>query len=133
MSAVSQFARFSAVGGIATGIQYAVLVLLVQTGIADAVSASSAGFVLSALANYALNRRFTFRSLQPHADALPRFVLVATAGLVINAALVWCFHVAVALHYLAAQVLATLGTLVWNFALNRAWTFPVSSAPRHTP
>jgi len=27
------------------------------------------------------------------------------------------------LHYLAAQVLATGAVLVWNFFLNRAWTF----------
>ena len=133
MSALQQLLSFSVIGGIATGIQYAILIVLVQARIADAVTASSIGFVSSACVNYALNRRYTFRSARPHGDALPRFAAVAGLGLALNAALVWAFHVALGLHYLAAQVLATGGTLAWNFVLNRVWTFPVSAPRRQTP
>lgn len=118
-----QFIHFTMVGSVATAIQYAILIALVRSELAGAVSASCAGFALGAAANYALNRRFTFRSSRPHVQTLPRFAIVALLGLAVNAGLMWLSHVPLGLHYLAAQVLATLGTLVWTFTLNRAWTF----------
>ena len=123
MTIHKQFIRFLLVGGIATALHYAILILLVQTGLARAVVASSIGFAASAVLNYSLNRHVTFRSSRPHAQAAPRFVLVACTGLGINAALLWLLHGPGSQHYLIAQVLATLGTIVWNFALNRLWTF----------
>lgn len=128
MTIAGQFIRFAIVGGFATSIQYAVLIALVQGAAINAVIASSVGFALSAGINYALNRRITFRSNRPHAKASPRFAAVAAAGLAVNAGLIWVFHVAAGLHYLLAQVLATIGTLLWNFALNRAWTFAARPA-----
>lgn len=131
MSRFEQFLRFAVIGGIATAIQYVILIVLVQAGVAGAVAASSIGFVLSALANYALNRSFTFNSTKAHAEALPKFAMVAVLGLGINTGLIWLFHAFVGLHYLPAQVLATCGTLLWNFTLNRIWTFSASALPRH--
>jgi putative flippase GtrA len=131
MSRFEQFIRFAIVGGVVTAIQYAILIALVQGAIAGAVAASSVGFAVSALANYALNRRFTFRSSQAHAEALPKFAIVALLGLAVNASLIWLFHIPVGLHYLLAQVLATGGTLLWNFTLNRIWTFSPSSLPHY--
>jgi len=133
MKQLQEFVRFAAIGGLATAIQYATLILLFQLELAGAVVASSLGFALSALANYALNRTFTFQSTRPHFEALPRFAAVALLGLCINAALVWAFHVTADLHYLVAQVLATCGTLLWNYSVNRIWTFPMQSRPREAP
>jgi len=123
MGPLEQFFRFAIVGAVATGLQYALLVLLVEFADAAPVLASSVGFTVSAFVNYAMNRRFTFDSGRPHGEALPRFLLVALVGLALNGGLVWLFHVPLRLHYLLAQVIATLGTLVSSFALNRAWTF----------
>jgi putative flippase GtrA len=123
MSRFEQFIRFAIVGGVATGIQYAILIALVQGALAGPVAASSVGFAVSAIINYALNRSITFRSSQAHAEALPKFAIVAVLGLAVNASLIWLFHIPVGLHYLLAQVLATGGTLLWNFTLNRIWTF----------
>jgi putative flippase GtrA len=119
------------VGVIATAIHYAILIVLVQGGFAATVSASSIGFAASVLVNYALNRSFTFRSRRAHADALPRFMIVALIGLGLNGSLVWLFHVSVGLHYLLAQVLATAGTLFSNFVLNRTWAFPQASLSQY--
>jgi putative flippase GtrA len=133
VSRFEQFGRFAIVGGIATAIHYAILIVFVQGGLAGTVSASSIGFAASVLFNYALNRSFTFHSRRAHTDALPKFMIVALIGLVLNGSLVWLFHVSVGLHYLLAQVLATVGTLSSNFALNRAWTFPQSSVSQVQP
>jgi putative flippase GtrA len=133
MSIARQFATFSAIGAAATALHYLILIILVQSGAADVITASSIGFALSAAANYALNRQLTFSSQRAHAEALPRFAAVACIGLGLNAALVWLFHAPLGLHYLLAQIAATGGTLLWNFVLNRIWTFPGSGAKSELP
>ena len=65
MPVLSQFGKFLLVGGFATALQYAVLAVLVQTAGIDPVLASSIGYLVSALANYELNYRLTFRSRRP--------------------------------------------------------------------
>jgi putative flippase GtrA len=123
MSLQAQFVKFALVGGLATALQYAILVVLVEGAQWPPVFASSMGFAVSALGNYLLNRRFTFRSQRRHLEAAPRFAVVAVIGFWINAAVVWLAFDAAGLHYLVAQVVATLATLGWTFAANRNWTF----------
>lgn len=123
MIAMAGFVRFLIVGGIATGLHYVILVVLVRAGGVDVVVASSIGFALSALVNYALNRRFTFAARNAHRQALPRFFVTALAGLGINGVVVWLAHAVAGLDYLLAQVVATGVTLFWNFTVNRLWTF----------
>ena len=116
-----EFARFVIVGVLATALQYLILIGLVRVAHMDAVLASSLGFALSACLNYWLNRRYTFRSGTPHSQALPRFMLVASSGLLINATAMWL--VSAHVHYLLAQAVASACTLAWNYFLNRIWTF----------
>lgn len=123
MSMQTQFVRFLLVGGVATALQYAILIILVQAGMASVITASTTGFVISAIANYAMNRRFTFRTDAAHTQAFPRFLTVALIGLAINAALIWLLNSELGAHYLVAQLMATIVTLAWNFSLNRLWTF----------
>jgi putative flippase GtrA len=118
-----QFQKFAIVGGLATATQYAVLVGMVRILGANPVFASSCGYVISALLNYYLNYRLTFRSVQSHGRALPRFAAVAAVGLLINATVVWVLSEHSPLPYLAAQVVATVIVLAWNFSANRRWTF----------
>ncbi len=128
---LSRFVRFALVGGVATAIQYALLILLVRAFGMAPTPASSIGFVLSAVVNYLLNYRFTFQSNRPHAAAMAKFGLLAGAGLLINAAIM---HVMVAagVHYLLAQVCATAVVLFWNFIGNSLWTFGVEPVEQHT-
>ena len=62
MVLLSQFGRFLLVGGFSTLLQYVILAFLVRTAGTDPVVASSIGYVLSAIVNYDLNYRLTFRS-----------------------------------------------------------------------
>ena len=122
MRLAPQFFRFVIIGGLATAVQYVLLVVLVHAGM-HAVLASSIGFAISAVVNYLLNRRFTFGVEVKHARALPRFLLVALSGLACNGLLLALFVGPAGLHFVPAQLIATAGTLVWNFVLHRAWTF----------
>lgn len=122
----ARFIRFALVGVCGTAAHYGVLTLVVELLAIPVPAATTAGFVVGALVNYALNRRFTFRSSVDHGAALPKFFSIAAVGAVLNAGIVsWLlprWHV----HYLVIQLLATGIVLVWNFAGNQLWTF------RHT-
>ena len=123
MTRFVQFQKFVIVGVLATATQYAVLVLMVRILGADPVIGSSCGYVISALLNYYLNYRLTFRSAQSHARALPRFALIAAIGLLINSSIVWLLSERASLPYLVAQIIATAIVLIWNFGANKKWTF----------
>ena len=122
-----QFARFTGVGFASAVGHYGMLIGLVQLFDVAAVPASTAGALLGAWINYRLNRRFTFGSRVKHGIAVPRFVLVAAGGVVLNAALMWLGVDWLHLHYLLSQVATTGLVLLWSFSLHKLWTF------RHRP
>jgi putative flippase GtrA len=122
-AAGGQFARFVLVGAAATAVHYALLIGLVEAAGARPVPATVLGSIAGALVGYAGNRQFTFKSGVPHMRGLPRFLLVALAGLVLNAGIMALLSGPLGIHYLLAQVVATGIVLVWNFAANRHWTF----------
>lgn len=117
-----RFAVFGAVGMVGTVFHYATLIGLVQLAGWSALWASSLGALIGATTNYVLNYSVTFRSQQRHVVALPRFLAVAGIGLVLNSlAMASLLHLNV--HFLLAQVLATLLVLVSGFLGNQYWAF----------
>jgi putative flippase GtrA len=120
---LGQFARFALVGVFCTAIQVLVLVMGVEGLGLDAVLASSLGYLLSAVASYLLNRRFTYASSASHAVLAWRFVTVLAIGVVLNALFMQLLHGYLQWQYVLAQLFATGGTLLWNFCAHRYWTF----------
>lgn len=113
---------FLVIGGAATGLHYAIMLICnVVFGIA-VVWSSVIGFCFSAVANYLLNARLTFRSDQPHRVTAPRFFLTAGAGLLLNYVLL-SFLVSTGLHAIPSQLITTMGVLIWNYCINGLWTF----------
>ncbi len=125
---LKQFMRFAGVGGIATGLMYVLLIAQVESLAVPAVIASAVAYSLSAVFNYIANYHFTFSSQAPHQRALPRFALVAAAGLALNTLIMYLLTSVVSAHYLLAQILATIVVLIWNFAANRCWTYAAHKA-----
>lgn len=117
------FVRFAGVGALATSVHYLLLVALVESGLAGPVAATVWGYLAGALVGYAANRRYTFASRVRHSVGLPRFLIVAAVGLALNATLMAWMTGSLEIHYLVAQVVATVLVLLWNFAANRLWTF----------
>jgi putative flippase GtrA len=119
-----RFLRYALTGGLATSAHYLVLFALVRGLHAQAPASAIAGALCGALVAYAGNRHFTFAgSPASHRQALPRFATVAVLGAMLNGAIVWLVSAALGLHYLLAQVLATLAVLALSFRLNRIWSF----------
>jgi putative flippase GtrA len=120
---LQQFGRFALVGMIGTAVHYTILIALVAAVDTDPVLATVVGFGGGAVTNYVLNYFFTFRSKERHWNAAPKFLFIATLGAGINALLMWFGYRVWGIHYLLAQVIATIVVLGWNFAMNRFWTF----------
>jgi putative flippase GtrA len=125
----SEALRFLGVGALATALQYVILIALVHGAAWDAVPASTLGFAISMWVNYAANRRYTFASDRPHSQALPRFVATALGGLGLTAAGMFLLVSLLRLNYLLAQLIVTAAVTVWNFVLNRWWSFRPAAEP----
>ena len=118
----ARFLRFLAVGGLSTAVQFMILSALVEWSVASPVHASALGYAGSASLNYVLNRRFTFRSSNTHHSAVPRFIIMCLAALVLNTALFAVLYRS-GLHYVVCQVLTTVVVVVFNFAVASRWVF----------
>lgn len=118
-----QFAAFLSVSVIATAAHYLVMVLLASGMGVSGIVAASGGCLVGALVSYVCNYRVTFRSTQSHVETLPRFLGVALLGFVVNTQIVAAGISGLHLHYLLAQVLATLVVFLLNFTLSKVWAF----------
>ena len=107
----------------ATLTTYAVLIVGVEGLHLDAVMASVAGYGLGVIVNYSLNYRFTFNSEQHHHVVLPKFLIVAGSGMIINASVMYAGIKWIGIHYVLAQLVAVLIVFTLSFAANRLWTF----------
>lgn len=113
---------FVLVGGFSTAVQYVLMGLFIWLLQWPVVYASGAGFAISAIVNYCLNARLTFRSKGQHRSTLPRFVVTAGLGLALNSVLL-AFLTRQGLAIVPAQILTTLVVLLWNYTLSALWTF----------
>ena len=120
---IAQLAKFTVVGAFGTLVHYTILILLVEKAGIGAVVSSSAGAVAGAFVNYFLNYYITFRSNRRHSEAIIQFYIVAGTGFLLNAFLMWLTVDILEIHYLPAQLFTTGVVLLWNFWLNRTWTF----------
>jgi putative flippase GtrA len=66
--------RFALVGVVNTAVGYAVILLLHYGLALQPLLANVGGYAIGGGVSYVLNRRFSFGSNRPHAQALPRFI-----------------------------------------------------------
>lgn len=115
--------RYAGAGAIGTVFHYLTLTLAVELFGARPVWGSVAGALVGAMVNYVLNYHLTFASKKAHAQTLPRFLAVAGVGVALSALVVKVMTEQMQLHYLLAQVSATVLVLASGFVLNKIWTF----------
>lgn len=128
---MKRFALFIGIGGLSTLLQFALLALLVETGLLSEVPASAAGYLLSSFFNYWANYRYTFKSQQSHWQAFPKFAMAVALGLSINTLLFALFFhlfsqswpLPWVAPYWPAQVLATGLTVIVNFIVHKCWIY----------
>lgn len=123
-----QFSSFVAVGFIATGVHYALLIGLVEVFEIGAVPAALAGYSGGGIVSYLLNRRHVFRSNRPHEEAVTRFVIVAAVGFGLTYLFMLLLVQKARVPYVLAQMATTGIVLFWNFAAHKMWTFRTTAA-----
>jgi putative flippase GtrA len=120
---LAQFILFTAIGAVGTAGHYATLIMLVELIHLDPTFSSFLGAIVGAVINYLLNYKYTFRSSKPHHIAASKFMLIAAIGAGINTLLMYTFIHIAGIYYLLALIITTLLVLIWNFLLNKMWTF----------
>jgi putative flippase GtrA len=115
--------RFLLVGGATTACQYVVLTLLVELLHVKADVASSIGYGIGAAVSYVMNRFWTFKSDLPHAQSLPRFIVMIGVGLLLSFVMMHVLVDFAGIYYLLAQVLTTGIVMLSNYLLAASWVF----------
>lgn len=118
-----RFVVFATLGAVGTLAHYAVLIGLVEAGLLRPAFATAVGATVGALINYVLSRRLAFRSTRAHREALPRFLLIAGLGIVLNPLLLAGLLAATGWPYLVCQLIVTVLLLAVNYAVHSRWTF----------
>jgi putative flippase GtrA len=127
---VVRFLKFATVGVIGTVVDFGVLNILVLGGGVAKFWANTCSFSAAVVSNFIWNRLWTFpesrqKGLVPQ---LLQFSLVSLGGYVINQTIFLgldglVFHPWGTLGYNVSKAIATIVVLLWNFGINRVWTY----------
>ena len=117
------FVKYSIVGGIAAVVDFSILFILTDFLNVYYLISATISFIISALTNYFLNRKWTFRSNDKKRKQLPVFFTITSIGLVLNNSIMFFLVERLFLWYIWAKVIATAVVLIWNFLGNKYLTF----------
>lgn len=117
------FIKYCIVGGTAAVVDFFVLYFLTEFGKIYYLYSATASFILSALTNYFLNRKWTFHSNGKKRKQLPIFFFIAGCGLLLNNMIMYIGVEKFGLWYIFAKIFATGIVLIWNFFGNKRFTF----------
>jgi putative flippase GtrA len=125
MQVFQQWLRHDAAALISTGVDFAVMVIAVETGHLGPVLATVVAAACGATCNFLLGRYFTYRVRERSAAGqVWRYGLVSAISLALNAAGEHLLHVVAGLQYLLARVItATVVATGWNYPLQRFFVF----------
>jgi putative flippase GtrA len=85
--------------------------------------ANAAGFVVSVMSNYYLNRRWTFRSTKEVARELPKFFTVSVIAYGGQLAIFWLLREQAHVAPIPSQLIAIVFVMPINFVANKLWSF----------
>ncbi|MDB5052534.1 MAG: hypothetical protein JWM44_584 [Bacilli bacterium] len=119
-----QFIKFNIVGLANTLLDYGVFTLLIWLGLESIIMAQCISYGLGILNSYFLNKYWTFTQkdkIQP--KQVVRFLTLNCCGLLLSLGLLTLFTDQLHYKVLLAKLLATIATMLFNFAGNKLWVF----------
>lgn len=129
------FLRYAIVGVLGTLVDLITLYALTEISGIDPQKSTlfsvfvSIAFLAAVINNYVLNRIWTFKSQDSNVGAqFLRFLIVSIGGFVLTQALMWLMVSLIGIWYLAAKALTSITIMIWNFGLNKLWTFRQSNS-----
>lgn len=127
----TQFGRFLVAGVGVTLLDFALYALLIHAGF-GVILANYCSTIVALIVSFFINKQFTFRSQDTRrVRQFVRFVVVSLIGIwVIQPVLIWlCMPLTLPLFSdntlaaLAAKVVATGGSMIWNYVLYKTVVF----------
>ena len=119
----NRFIKYTTAGGLATVVHYVIFLAVIQATSRPPWQATFLASIIGALVAYILNYHYTFMSKIGHFTLLPKFLVVAVLGVILQTFIVAVLNQHWHLHYLLAQLIATGFGLVLTFLINSFWTF----------
>ncbi|MEK7619609.1 MAG: glycosyltransferase [Patescibacteria group bacterium] len=125
--------KYGLVGVTGTIIDIGLLYLLVEYGHVALIPAAMISFVFAVANNFFWNKRWTFGDSSPrYLKQYAKYLIVSVCALVLNVIVLYALTTLFGLWYIFAK-LATSGVIfVWNFTMNKFWTFRSYAIPRPT-
>lgn len=121
---VKQFIKFSLVGVTNTIIDFSAYFFLTRVLAVHFLVANIISFTIAVSWSYFLNKRWTFRDTDTRTGVqFFKFVLVNIVGLALNEGTLSLVVLVFGAHDLAAKLIAVVIVVIWNFFINRTWTF----------
>jgi putative flippase GtrA len=122
---IGKVLRFGVSGGLATAVHVSVFVAVVEWLGVRAVVAAGVAFTVALLVSYGMNYHWTFSASGPHRVMLPRFVMVAVLGLLLNLGITYAMVDMAGYWYGYALMLIVLIVPLMTFIFSQRWVFDV--------
>jgi putative flippase GtrA len=124
MKSPNKLIKFIIASGIATLADLTLLLFFTEIiGIFYLASATMA-FILGSSLNYSINKYWNFKkSKVKYLRGLLSFTIIGAIGLILTLSLMAFFVEFLNIHYLIARIIAAFLIVIWNFIMNRVFTF----------
>lgn len=120
---ISVLLRYTASGCSSALFQFGALAFFVERMQADPTLASGISFVLACVLNYLMLYHWTFRSNGRHRIIALRYTVVTMLTLCVNLTVFWLLTDVFSVYYIVSQMFAVVFVAVFNFLINRSYTF----------
>jgi putative flippase GtrA len=120
----SQLVRFGVSGGFTAGIDFLLLVFLVEVFFLHYLVAGGISFTVGVCLNYWLSRRWVFHGGKyRHSIEFLGFFTTSTIGLALNQIILWILVDSISINYRISKTIAIFAVTFWNFITKRYLIF----------
>lgn len=123
--------KYACVGATASVIDLGLLYIFVEYGKIPILLAATLSFVFAVFVSFFLHKFFTFKVRDGNAfRQYAKFFLTSCVGLGLNTLILYVLVYKVGIWYIFAKIIAAGFVFIWNFSVNRYWTFHIVRIPR---
>lgn len=119
----TQIMRFGLVGITATATHIGTVLLLVERGGREPLTANFIAFALAVLVSFWGHYHWTFKTSTPYRSAFPRFFAIAVLGLGLNQTIMFSAVTILTLDYRLGLTAVIMLVPALSFIANKLWTF----------
>lgn len=123
ISLMRQLLKFGIVGVICFGIDYGLMILLIELSGLDYLLSSGISFGVSVVVNYFLSMRFVFTSKEKNSKAkeFVIFVVLSVMGLLLTIVLMRLSVENLGFHYMQSKIVITGIVMAFNFVTRKVF------------